>query len=73
MKRVYKCRWKVFVSLPFWKTCSNSEWEYVFLGFTYSYSAESRSLILTRRFDFVGNDKRLKIIDKTIKDNGDKE
>ena len=45
----------------------------MFLGFTYSYSAESRSLILTRRFDFVGNDKRLKIIDKTIKDNGDKE
>ena len=73
MKRVYKSRWKVFVSLPFWETCSNSESEYVFSGFAYSYSAEGRSLILTRRFDFVGNDKRLKIIDKTIKDNGDKE
>ena len=38
-----------FVSLPFWETWS------VFLGFAYSYSAENRSLILSRGFDFVAN------------------
>ena len=48
-------RWKVFVSLPFWEICLNSEWEYVFLGFACSYSAENRSLILSRGFSFVGN------------------
>ena len=53
-ERAYKSRWKVFASLPFWQTCSNSEWEYMFLGFAFGYSAESRSLILSRGFDFVG-------------------
>ena len=67
MKRTYKSRWKLFVSLSFWETCSNSEWEYVFLGFAYSYSAENRSLILSRGFDFVGN-----VMLNFFKDSGDK-
>ena len=48
--------------------CSNSEWEYVFLGFAYSYSAENRSLILSRGFDFVGN-----VMLYFFKDSDDKE
>ena len=40
----------------------------MFLGFAYSYSAENRSLILSRGFDFVGN-----VMFKFFKDNGDKE
>ena len=68
MKRAYKSRWKVLVSLPFWETCLNSEWESAFLGFAYSYSAENRSLILSRGFDFVGN-----VMLNFFKDSGDKE
>ena len=68
MKKAYQSRWKVLISLPFWETCLNSEWEYVFLGFAYSYSAENRSLILSRGFDFVGN-----VMFNFFKDNGDKE
>ena len=60
--------WKVFVSLPFWETCSNYEWEYVILGFACSYSAENRSLILLRGLDFVGN-----IMLNFFKDSGDQE
>ena len=48
--------------------CSNSEWEYVFLGFAFSYSAENRSLILSRGFDFVGN-----VMLYFFKDSDDKE
>ena len=40
----------------------------MFLGFAYSYSAENRSLILSRGFDFVGN-----VMFNFFKDNGDKE
>ena len=66
MKRAEKSRWKVFVSLPFWETCSNEK--HVFLAFAYSYSAENRSLILLRGFDFVGN-----VMLNFFKDSGDKE
>ena len=68
MKRTYQSCWKVFVSLPFWETCSNYEWEYVILGFACSYSAENRSLILSRGLDFVGN-----IMLNFFKDSGDQE
>ena len=68
MKRVRKSCSKVFALLPFWETCSNSEWGYVFLGFAYSYSAENHSLILSRGFDFVGN-----VMLNFFKDSGDKE
>ena len=40
----------------------------MFLGVTYSYSAENRSLILSRGFDFVGN-----VMLNFFKDSGDKE
>ena len=67
MKRAYKSRWKVFVSLPFWENVQILN-ENMFLGFVYSYLAENRSLILSRGFDFVGN-----VMLNFFKDSGDKE
>ena len=68
MERTYKSRGKYFTLLPVWESCSNSEWEYVILGFVYSYSADSRFLILSRGFGSVG-----KVMLNFFNDNGDKE
>ena len=40
----------------------------MFLGFAYSYSAEKRSLMLSKGFDFVGN-----VMLNFLKDSRDKE